>query len=161
MHRLRSTRSLGRFLAVWLLAWFVAMSFTARAHDSEASVAAACVVPAVSGGAGDNVNPAHAGHGGHAGQAAHEAHPDHHANAESAGGGCGAGHLAHDAHLGHASGSSGHCPLCLHAAVPPPPQFLQAVSEAPPDEVPVAAPGIHPSVRTDVPPPARAPPLFS
>jgi len=150
----RRTRSIGRVLAAWLLLWFAAMSFTVPAPLSVAVSGEAC--PAASGEGGS----AHAGHAGHEG---HAAHPGHAGHAGHDAGPCGDGGQAdaHDAHAGHASGSPNHCPLCMHAAVPPPPQFAQGPAEAAPAEVPIAAPRVHPRVRTDVPPPARAPPLFS
>lgn len=176
MHRLRHSRNFGRFLAAWLLAWFGAMCFTAPARGAVAAAAEDCAVAAVADGTEDMAGFAHATQAGHEGHAAHaghepqaghdahaasEAHHHHHGGAGRANGGCGVQSHAHDAHAGHATGSSQHCPLCLHAAVPPPPQFEQGLSAAAPIDVAAAVQRLHPRVRTDVPPPARAPPLFS
>lgn len=69
-----------------------------------------------------------------------------------------------DLHAGHAGSTSAgftHCPVCLHAAAPPPVHALQALPEILP-----AGPGARTAsapvrVRTAVPPPARGPPAFS
>jgi hypothetical protein len=83
---------------------------------------------------------------GHEGHAAHE-HP---ACGDDEGGG--------DA---HAAGHQSHCPLCLHAAAPPPSLSGERVASAAAGALPPAACSRGVPVRTDVPPPARGPPLAS
>ena len=138
MHGLRNSRRFGRLLAVWLLLWFVAMATTRvppALGTADPHVAAA-------------IASAHVDHEGHHGHVAEESADD---GAE----------VAVNVHAGHASGSLSHCPLCAHGAAPPPTLF----APAPAGEVatgPVAAPAAAPlRVRTDAPPPARGPPLFS
>ncbi len=69
----------------------------------------------------------------------------------------GSGH----AHAGHAVAGSVHCPLCLHAAAPPPPLLSERLPDAAPLSRPAVGSRTLPRVRTDVPPPARGPPLLS
>lgn len=138
MHALRHSRRFGRLFAVWLLVWF--MSMVAARVPPAAGVASL--------GAAAAVAATQADHEHHHGQVAEE--PD----AE-------AGPTGPQLHSGHASGSPSHCPLCTHGAAPPPPAFASAPGADHAGERPAAPALPAPRVRTDAPPPARGPPLFS
>ena len=79
------------------------------------------------------------------------------------------GHDAHsgddpidqDPHAGHASGSLSHCPVCMHAAASPPAQAGPSSTASTPGDRPSAHHRTHVARRTDVPPPARGPPVLS
>lgn len=73
----------------------------------------------------------------------------HHAHADS------------DHHHEHGVSSAQHCPLCLHAAAPPLVFLALPSSGAAPVKQPAPAAQRPLQVRTDTPPPARAPPRFS
>ena len=64
-------------------------------------------------------------------------------------------------HAGHGDGSVSHCPLCMHAAAPPPGPFAERLAAEAPVAPPAASPRSVARVRTDAPPPARGPPDFS
>jgi hypothetical protein len=138
MHALRRSRSIGRYFAVWLLLWFVAMA--ARPMVPLPGVHSACQVALAESGAG------HAGHQGHE----HDGHAQACADAPQA-----------DVHDGHASGSPQHCPLCMHAAAPPPPPIACDRGSVAPADLGAPLARVHLRVRTALPPPARAPPLLS
>lgn len=85
----------------------------------------------------------------------------------------GAGCMAHHAHSGdhspacvddlgdaHAQDPS-HCPVCLHAAAPPPPQRVLALPHGLPGDPPEASFDAFVPPRTAAPPPARGPPRFA
>ena len=135
MQTLRRSRTLARLLAAWVLLWFGAMLLSP--FVDAAAAAQACAAGA-----------AHAGHEGHPG------HRDAACNEK-------ADDVLHAGHAGHGNGSLAHCPVCMQAAAPPPAAVAHAtagVQPAGPRAAPVRA---QVRVRTDVPPPARAPPLFS
>lgn len=69
--------------------------------------------------------------------------------------------LEQDLHAAHASGSLSHCPVCMHAAASPPPQLWPRFAADTPADRPAAHRRTHVSTRTDVPPPARGPPVLS
>jgi len=149
MHELRRCRRIGRLLAAWLLLWFVAMAaapITPLAGLRDATSAAP-----VASDASDAAHCAHSGHG---------TNDDHHARL---------GHdpqscddtVEKDRHAGHASGSFSHCPVCMHAASPPPPQLWPRFAGDTPAERFAALLRTHVRTRTDVPPPARGPPVLS
>ena len=62
---------------------------------------------------------------------------------------------------GHGDGSLSHCPLCMHAAAPPPAPFAQRLAPEAPVAPIAAAPRSAARVLTAAPPPARGPPVFS
>lgn len=66
-----------------------------------------------------------------------------------------------DQHAGHGDASMSHCPLCLQAAAPPPPQFAQGAASPAPQAPADANRRSALRVRTDAPPPARGPPALS
>jgi hypothetical protein len=143
MNALRRSRSIGRYLAVWLLLWFVAMS--ARPVLPLSGAQSACLVAPAESGA------EHAEHEGH------EGHEDGHAQAcsdtqEADGDG---------GHGGHAAGSPQHCPLCMHAAAPPPPHVAYDSGSVAPADPGATLSRVPLRVRATLPPPARAPPLLS
>lgn len=139
MHALRHSRRLGRLLALWLLLWFVAMAVTRVPPPVGADQA-----PSATAVASAHVD--HEGH--HHGTMADEREASH---SDSAVG----------LHGAHASGSPSHCPLCTCGAAPPPPQFAPAQADEQPADCPAARTDSPLRVRTDAPPPARGPPLFS
>lgn len=132
MNALRRSSRLARLVAAWVLAWFVAMA--------AAPFAAVAQAPGVCDAAA-----AHAGHEGHA-AAACDDDP--------------AARL-HAAHAERATGAGAHCPVCMHAAAPPPALALASPAHAAPDTA--AAPAtIEPlRVHTAAPPPPRGPPRLS
>lgn len=132
MHTLRSTRRMARLVAGWVLLWFVVM--TAAPLGAAPAMHEACADFA-----------AHAEHAGHAAQA------------------CDADAAAdiHAAHAERGAGGTGHCPVCLHAAAPPPPLAGERLPGIVPASVHAAAPAAPLRVRTAAPPPARGPPPFS
>jgi hypothetical protein len=131
---LRRSRDLGRVLAAWLLLWFAAMALPLAADISDAQDQ----LQLVAGSA--DCHGSEAADGG--------PHVDAHA-------------LPHAAHGEHGAGSVQHCPLCTHAAAPLLALLVPAGSAASRQED--SAPRKHAPrrVRTDDPPPARAPPAFS
>jgi hypothetical protein len=150
MHALRRSRNFGRLFAAWLLLWFLAM--TARPILALPDLREACALVPIEQAADDAAHAAHADHG----------DGEHHAGHELADAACDAATAdAHSAHADHASGSAQHCPVCMHAAAPPGPQFAHAPEGAAPAEATPVEPRAPLRSRTDVPPPARGPPLSS
>jgi len=135
MQDLRRSRRIVRLAAAWLMLWFAAMAAAPFVGLADATRACAA----------------------HGGQESHEGHEGHEGHA------CGDadGSDLHAGHAGSASAGFTHCPVCLHAAAPPPVHALQALPEVLPAG-PAAQPASAPvRVRTAVPPPARGPPAFS
>lgn len=147
MQATHRSRRFGRFVAVWLLLWFVAMS-TAPVGPLSALVG----VHHLESGTGDAKDVTDCGRAGH-----HHHHGDE--QAAQARDGCAAS--AVEAHADHETGSSSHCPLCLHGAAPPPvvPAVL-AAAETPAERLVQPTRSVR-RPRTDVPPPARGPPALS
>ena len=140
MHALRRSRSIGRYFAVWLLLWFVAMA--ARPVLPLSGAHSACLAAPAESGA------EHAGHEGH-----EDGHAQACSDAQEADGDSG--------HGDHAAGSPQHCPLCMHAAAPPPPHVAYDSGSVAPADPGAAFLRVPLRVRATLPPPARAPPLLS
>jgi hypothetical protein len=155
MQRLRRAHAFGRFLAAWLLLWFVAMA-AGPLPSSGGSLGGAVVASASPEGheelpCAHSEEPATAAHDGHG---AHDiAANDRHASDD--------GEALADSHAGHATGSSSHCPLCLHAAAP-----LQWPGAAVPATFATARPSCTGRsaplrMRAGMAPPQRGPPALS
>jgi hypothetical protein len=140
MNALRRARRSGRFLAAWLLLWFIAMAAPigslgrAEAHGVSISVAA----------------DEHCTEG-------HEHTHQHLAGSGEHGAGPHTDHL----HTGHAGGSLSHCALCMHAAAPPALQFAPRFAGESASDRPMATRRTSVRVRTAAPPPGRGPPVIS
>lgn len=135
MNQLRRSSRIARLVAGWVLAWFVAMAAAPFASLAQAS--------------GDcGASAAHAGHEGHEGHIAAACDGD------PASG-------VHAAHAERATGAGAHCPVCMHAAAPPPALVLAQLVHAAPDTAATPA-SIEPlRVHTAAPPPPRGPPRLS
>ncbi|WP_324912726.1 DUF2946 family protein [Ramlibacter sp.] len=132
MHALRHARPFGRFLAAWLLLWFVSMPVAMQSASAQVATGPLHGNPTAC--------TAHAGH----------ASPD----------------CASDAGHRHASEADdeaalSHCPLCLHAAAPPPSQPVLRQAHVAPIERAGANLDAPPCLRTGAPLPARGPPALS
>jgi hypothetical protein len=125
MSTFRRLRTFSRFLAAWLVMWFVAMTAGPLAQQPAAGL--------------------EAGHHHHAAQQAQPAFDEG----------------TQDLHASHGSGSASHCPLCLHAAAPPPLLACNPGAGDPPSAAIRPCAKAHARVRTDAPPPARGPPVLS
>lgn len=141
MNALRRVRRFARLLAAWLLLSFIAM---AAAPIGQLRAADAPVV-AISKPADEHCADAedHGQHD-HVSPGEHEAEPD-------------SGHR----HAGHAAGSVSDCPLCMHAAAPPPPQLAPRLAGGAPSGCPTTGQRTPVRVRTAAPPPGRGPPVLS
>lgn len=137
MHALRHSRGIGRFLAAWLLLWFVAMAASPLPLPHQAGHAKAGHV--------DESRAACAGHHAHAGHAPQAC--------------AGADDLYADGN-GDAANPS-HCPVCLHVAAPPSPPLARMLPDAAPGATASASFDTQLRIRTAAPPPARGPPQLS
>lgn len=142
-------RRMARWLAGWLLLWFLAMQL-GPLPPGAAAMPADCT-------AGHDAHGAREAHEAHEALAAHEAHHEQAGHPESP---CHAEPPAPD-HGGHAGASQAHCPVCLHAAAPGLPAPPELADRRAPDAwiACTGAPAAH--VTTAAPPPARGPPAFS
>ncbi|GGH66964.1 hypothetical protein GCM10010975_36300 [Comamonas phosphati] len=143
MHELRSARRFSRFLMAWLLLWFVAMAMPLKGLDVLEDAWSATVSTI-----GPNASDICTYTEGEA-TGVYQIH-----DAEVPG-------SPSDLHSGHASGDPSHCPLCLQAAAPPGSLLARIPGSGAPSEPRYVQHYMHEQVRTDVPPPARAPPVFS
>lgn len=131
MNALRRSSRLARLVAAWVLAWFVAMAAAPFASLAQSP---------------DGCEPAaaHAGHEGHALAC------DEDPAAE-----------VHAAHAERGTGAGSHCPVCMHAAAPPPALSLVPLAHAAPQAAAAPASIEPPRVHTAAPPPPRGPPRLS
>lgn len=144
MQAIHRYRRFGRLLAAWLLLWFLAMSAAPFVPLSAAGPRAAASADSETEDVANCDAAEHHHH--HAEQSAQE--PDACAPSQV------------DVHAGHGAGSLSHCPLCLQGAAPPP-EVLAALlrADAPAERPAVVSRSVR-RTRTDVPPPARGPPLL-
>lgn len=141
MNALRRAHRFGRLLAAWLLFSFLAMAVAPVGPLGAADASRLAAGPPT----GELCSDANdLGRHDQVGLSEHQADPD-------------TDHL----HADDAAGCLSHCPLCMHAAAPPPLLPAPRLTGGAPTGRPTPAQRPAARVRTAAPPPGRGPPVFS